>query len=250
MTQPVAIRPPGPRFGISLGVLLVGLAATVVGVVMLVSALWQIVNGPAYAVPSVLRLHLDSGNYKIYEYERFGSGDGFRSAPPLVNPATVNVTAPGGGRVPVSSTAGGTSETISDGDGGYTAVLRFRAPTDGTYTIRVRTDAPTRVKIEHPLVDIAGDNLGWVLLGVGGLLTMLVGFVMVVVGLVRRGSAKRRADTMPTTAAVPGVPVTPPGAVPPATVQTVAPAGWFPDPSGAHRLRYWDGRTWTEHIAD
>lgn len=27
-----------------------------------------------------------------------------------------------------------------------------------------------------------------------------------------------------------------------------APAGWHPDPSGRHELRYWDGR-WTEHVA-
>lgn len=276
MNQPVATRPPGPRFGISLGVLLVGLAAAIVGVVMLVSAFWQVVNGTAYAVPSVLRVHLGSGNYKIYELQRFGGGDGFRFTPPLVTTSTVDVTAPGGGRVPVSSTGGGTSETISDGDGSYTAVLRFHADSEGTYTIRVRTTAPTRVKIEHPLVDIAGDNLGWVLLIVGGGLVMLAGFVMVIVGLIRRGSAKRRAAGFPPAAPVAGSPgAWPPGpGVPPGSVPTptpaqegqpgvaaappanapaapaVAPAGWYPDPSGAHRLRYWDGRTWTEHIAD
>jgi hypothetical protein len=27
-------------------------------------------------------------------------------------------------------------------------------------------------------------------------------------------------------------------------------AGWFADPSGAHRLRYWDGSTWTSWVAD
>jgi hypothetical protein len=29
-----------------------------------------------------------------------------------------------------------------------------------------------------------------------------------------------------------------------------APAGWFPDPGRDHQLRYWDGQTWTEHVAD
>jgi hypothetical protein len=28
------------------------------------------------------------------------------------------------------------------------------------------------------------------------------------------------------------------------------PAGWFPDPGRGHQLRYWDGHTWTEHVAD
>jgi hypothetical protein len=27
-------------------------------------------------------------------------------------------------------------------------------------------------------------------------------------------------------------------------------AGWFPDPSGRHELRYWSGTIWTEHVAD
>ena len=26
--------------------------------------------------------------------------------------------------------------------------------------------------------------------------------------------------------------------------------GWYDDPLGAHRLRYWDGRSWTEDTAD
>ena len=27
-------------------------------------------------------------------------------------------------------------------------------------------------------------------------------------------------------------------------------AGWLPDPTGRHQHRYWDGSTWTEHVAD
>ena len=29
-----------------------------------------------------------------------------------------------------------------------------------------------------------------------------------------------------------------------------SPAAWHPDPHGRHELRYWDGSTWTEHVAD
>lgn len=28
------------------------------------------------------------------------------------------------------------------------------------------------------------------------------------------------------------------------------PANWYPDPRGVHRVRYWDGLRWTEHVAD
>jgi hypothetical protein len=27
-------------------------------------------------------------------------------------------------------------------------------------------------------------------------------------------------------------------------------AGWRPDPTGRHELRYWDGTTWTDHVSD
>jgi len=27
-------------------------------------------------------------------------------------------------------------------------------------------------------------------------------------------------------------------------------ANWYPDPTGAHQLRYWDGSTWTENVSD
>jgi len=29
-----------------------------------------------------------------------------------------------------------------------------------------------------------------------------------------------------------------------------APAGWHPDPTGRHERRYWDGRLWTDQVAD
>lgn len=37
----------------------------------------------------------------------------------------------------------------------------------------------------------------------------------------------------------------------PVTGPVTAPAaGWYPDPSGRHQLRYWDGAAWSTHIAD
>jgi hypothetical protein len=39
-----------------------------------------------------------------------------------------------------------------------------------------------------------------------------------------------------------------PGSAPQAPV--VAPAQWYPDPSGRHQYRYWDGAVWTTRVAD
>ena len=35
-----------------------------------------------------------------------------------------------------------------------------------------------------------------------------------------------------------------------AAVAPVAPAEWYPDPSGRHAYRFWDGAAWTPHVAD
>jgi hypothetical protein len=39
-------------------------------------------------------------------------------------------------------------------------------------------------------------------------------------------------------------------AAPPAGGGPGQPAGWYPDPQGRARVRYWDGSTWTDHTSD
>jgi hypothetical protein len=29
-----------------------------------------------------------------------------------------------------------------------------------------------------------------------------------------------------------------------------APVGWYPDPSGRHQNRYWDGKQWTDRVSE
>lgn len=40
-----------------------------------------------------------------------------------------------------------------------------------------------------------------------------------------------------------------PKAAPAGAGATDAPADWYPDPTGKARLRYWNGREWTDHTA-
>ena len=67
-------------------------------------------------------------------------------------------------------------------------------------------------------------------------------FLSWLIGLVLFFVAK--STTRPRTAPEPG-PVEPPGPTRPSPV-----AGWYPDPSGRHELRYWDGKGWTEYVRD
>jgi hypothetical protein len=57
---------------------------------------------------------------------------------------------------------------------------------------------------------------------------------------------------VPPIEAQPPSPATQPGPppVPPSPPPGLPPAGWNADPSGRHWWRWWDGRAWTDHVAD
>jgi Protein of unknown function (DUF2510) len=50
-------------------------------------------------------------------------------------------------------------------------------------------------------------------------------------------------------AAAPAMPAQPVAPAEPPAAHAGPPAGWYPDPQGLARLRYWDGAAWTEHTA-
>ena len=39
-----------------------------------------------------------------------------------------------------------------------------------------------------------------------------------------------------------------PAMLEPVPVALGPPSGWYPDPSGAEQLRWWDGKGWTDHV--
>lgn len=51
-----------------------------------------------------------------------------------------------------------------------------------------------------------------------------------------------------TVASPPVEPIAPPLPTASAAAPVLPPAGWYPDPAGAHARRYWDGQAWTESV--
>jgi hypothetical protein len=68
----------------------------------------------------------------------------------------------------------------------------------------------------------------------------VIGFLSLVLAAILLTIARR--TTKPVTGPTAGP--WPPGAPFPAP-----PPGWYPDPSGRHEHRYWDGARWTEHVS-
>ena len=73
------------------------------------------------------------------------------------------------------------------------------------------------------------------------------------VGLVDAASAQPEPRPLAATEVEPSEPARVPAPMAPIEApqpQNLPPAGWHPDPSGRHAMRYWDGATWTAHAAD
>jgi hypothetical protein len=67
---------------------------------------------------------------------------------------------------------------------------------------------------------------------------------------VKPSAIRTLPETARRTPPSPADPAPPPHApqLPPPSVQIAA--GWYPDPTDRHELRYWGGTAWTEHVAD
>jgi hypothetical protein len=233
----------GPRVRTALIVGLVGVVVGIVSVVALARVVFDVFDAPTYRIPGTVRVHLGSGDYVVYEHSRYADLYDTVGAPRRVvvtiSARTVHITGPSGSDVAIDPSP--SSSTINEGSDRFVSALGFHASSDGTYTLRFDGRESSEVMVQRTFGDQVRHNVGWIVAVLAGGLLLVLGCVLLVVGLLRRNSAQRRAFAA-TGAVAPIAPIVSTGTLPP--------PAWHPDPTREHRLRYWDGARWTEHTSE
>ncbi len=187
-------------------------------------------------VPGSAEVRLaEPGGYTVY-FEGPGASDGQAAVPPL----RVSLTSAGGGQEITIRPYGGLLTYDIAGHSGR-ALGTFRIERAGTFVLK------TGGERLGPEADVAVGRGGGriaralVMIVPGVLILFFGGVILAVVVAIRRSNARRPARAPVSQAAA-----SPSGASPSGAGAT----GWFADPSGRHRLRYWDGERWTAHVSD
>jgi hypothetical protein len=165
----------------------VGIVIAIVAVVAIVAPFVGIYSSEVYVNPGEVHLHLKHQRYTVYERSRaldsvFGGS--------VLSPSQLSVTAPDRSTVPVQYAS--RNETIKRNSAEFHSRLEFEPPASGDYTLEFKP-VQTSVIVARSLEDVVRGVLVWFGVGALGGALLVAGLVMLIVGVTRRGRAKRAA---------------------------------------------------------
>jgi hypothetical protein len=203
---------PGPGLALSL---LVGFLGIVIGIVAAVAIIIPFADhfgSDTYPTPGEIHLHLKHERYTVFQSTGVGTFGGL----PLT-PGSLTVTASDRSTVPVAYSRH--NETLDRNGREDRSILEFEPPSGGDYTLEFTNRVATRVIVARSIEDVVRSVLVWFGVGAIGGAVLLAGVVMLIVGITRRGRAKRAAYAA----------WGPPGG---AWYQANPPQQWGPPPAG------------------
>jgi hypothetical protein len=187
---------PGPSLRASIIVVATGVIPLLVGTIGGGVVLFRAVTtGQSISVPGAATLTLDSGTHLVYERTGTRSGGAgitfTNNSAVTIGAEDVNVTDPSGEPIPVREASGGI-ETITRDSRIYTGAVEFDVPSHGRYRVEVLAGRGGEALVAKSVGDSFERALPWIGVAVLGGLVAGVGLVMLIVGSVRRGAARRR----------------------------------------------------------
>lgn len=172
------------------GILLIGICALVgFGAVAAVRGA-SLGSGTPRPVPGHFRESLSAGNWEFYELTGITSGGSVgpltytftHGRAPVLGPAAISVTAPGGQPVAMHGRTGNTTETIQRGGDIYTGVAGFDAQSTGRYAITVSSADPGQVILARPVLSQLLGLLPWAGGALAGAVCIAIGLILLTLG--------------------------------------------------------------------
>jgi hypothetical protein len=179
-------RTPGPGVTISLIVGALGILIGIIAAVAIIMPFADVFRSDVYPAPGEIHLHLKHQRYTVYQASGVGAYRGLG-----LSPASLTITAPDRSTVPVAYDQ--RNETIDRNGGQYQSTLVFEPPASGDYTLEFTNQVPTTVVVARSIEDVVRAVLVWFGVGALGGLLLIAGIVMLIVGITRRGRARRVA---------------------------------------------------------